>query len=69
MNQSNHRGQTLDRNHLIHDPHAGPAGLSIGAGSEAQSTWPATGDLRAADPREEFLAMVLHELKNPSAAF
>jgi signal transduction histidine kinase len=65
MNQSNDRGQTLDSNHRNETPYAGPAGLSLGAGSEAESTRPAADDLRAEDPRGTFLAMVLHELKNP----
>jgi signal transduction histidine kinase len=68
MNQSNDRGQTLASNHLKHTSPAGRAGLSNGTGSEAGLSWPAADDLGAEDRREEFLAMVLHELKNPLGA-
>jgi hypothetical protein len=69
MNQSNDRGQTFDSNHLNRTPSAGPAGPSIGAGSERDPYRPAAGDLRGEDSREEFLPVVLHEPMNPSAPF
>jgi signal transduction histidine kinase len=68
MNPSNDRAQTLDSNHLSRTPSAAPAGLSSGSGSEAESSCPAADDPRTEDRREEFLAMVLHELRNPLGA-
>ncbi len=65
MSQSNNRVQTLDSNQLNHAPSAGRAGPSNGTGSEPESSRPAADDLRAEDRRREFLAMVVHELKNP----
>jgi signal transduction histidine kinase len=68
MDQSNDRRQTLDSNHLKHTPCAGPGGPSIGAGLEAESCRPPAGCLGGEDRREAFLAMVLHELRNPLGA-
>ncbi len=67
MNESNDRGQSLDSHDLHRAPYAGPAGLSTGTVSEMQSSRPAADSSRA-DRREEFLAMVLHELRNPLGA-
>ena len=68
MNESNDPGQTLQSTHSDHLPYASPAGVSIGSGSEVHSSRPAADDLRAENRREEFLAMVLHELRNPLGA-
>jgi signal transduction histidine kinase len=44
---------------------AAPAGPSVGASSEAESSRPALDQLLGAGRRGEFLAMILHELQNP----
>jgi two-component system, chemotaxis family, CheB/CheR fusion protein len=46
-------------------PGAAPARLAIGGGKHTQSSRHTQGELLVADRRGEFLAMVLHELKNP----
>jgi signal transduction histidine kinase len=56
--------QTLDREQAIHSnqvspAYAYPAGLSGGVASEPESS------RHGADRREEFLAMILHELRGP----
>ena len=68
MKQPNDGGRMPESNHLIHTASAERAGPSIGAGSEAHSRRPPADDLRGEYRREEFLAMVLHELKNPLGA-
>jgi signal transduction histidine kinase len=68
MDQSNDRGQTLDNNHLKHTPCAGPDGPSISAELEAEAYRPPASGLDSEDRREAFLAMVLHELRNPLGA-
>ena len=68
MNQSNEHGQALEIDHLNHAPYAIHAGLSRGVRSGAELGRPAADDLRAEDPRGEFLALVVHELNNPLVA-
>ena len=52
-----------------HHPHlapgAAPARLAVGGGKPIESPRHAPGERLAADRRGEFLAMVLHELRNP----
>jgi len=55
----------VQRHYPRRSPGAAPARLAVGAGKQTDSRRHAPGDLLAADGRGEFLAMVLHELKNP----
>ena len=55
----------LHTNRLERSPGAAPARFPAGEGKETASRPDAIGDLPAADPRGEFLAMVLHELQDP----
>jgi signal transduction histidine kinase len=68
MNNSNDRGQALGSSDPNHARHVGPTGPSLGAGSSTESCRPAADCLRGEGCREEFLAMVLHELRNPLGA-
>jgi signal transduction histidine kinase len=52
-------------NHLDLSRGMAPAVRAAGAANQSESRRHPPGDLLAADRREEFLAMVLHELQNP----
>jgi signal transduction histidine kinase len=51
--------------HLSLEPGAAPEQLAFGKEKQTESSRYFTGELLAANRRDEFLAMVLHELRNP----
>jgi len=55
----------VQSHHPHRAPSADPARLPVRGGKQTESSRHAPGELLAADGRGEFLAMVLHELKNP----
>jgi signal transduction histidine kinase len=55
----------VQSHHSHHSPAVAPARVAVGGGKQTESSRHAPDELLAADRRGEFLAMVLHELKNP----
>jgi signal transduction histidine kinase len=65
MNHLRNHGPMLDGKNRTRAPDAVPTGDHVCAQPAAGSTRSAANDQRGEDPQEEFLAMVLHELRNP----
>ena len=55
----------VQSHHPHRSPGADPARRAVGGGKQTRSSRHAPGELLAAERRGEFLAMVLHELRNP----